>query len=158
MDMDSRSFPRGGIRVSDADRDRAVTELSEHFQAGRLTQDEFEDRSGQALRARTGEDLRGLFTDLPQRPLATLPPPEFLQREPAAQFGPDSGPVPPYGRPPHRLGPPAGARAVIGLVLLAFIAVNVVSGNVGHHHAFGLLVPVAILGFVFLRLLGHRHR
>jgi len=37
----SKSFPTGGIRVSDADRDQAIAELSEHFQAGRLTQEEF---------------------------------------------------------------------------------------------------------------------
>ena len=32
------SFPAGDLRVSDADRDRAVSELSEHFQVGRLTE------------------------------------------------------------------------------------------------------------------------
>ena len=149
MDMDSRSFPRGGIRVSDAERDRAVTELSEHFQAGRLTQDEFEDRSGQALGARTGEDLSALFTDLPKQSLATVPPPpQDLE-----------GAVPPYGAP-RRVGPPAGARAVIALVIVAVLAVNVFAANAGqgHGHGVGWLIPVVIVAFVFLRLIGHRHR
>ena len=66
MDTPIRSFPRGDLRVSDADRDRAVAELSEHFQTGRLTQEEFEDRSGRALQARTGGELSELFTDLPR--------------------------------------------------------------------------------------------
>ena len=69
----SKSFPSGGIRVSDADRDQAIAELSGHFQAGRLTQEEFEDRSGRALQARTGDDLTALFTDLPGRDMAPAP-------------------------------------------------------------------------------------
>jgi Domain of unknown function (DUF1707) len=40
------------LRVSDADRDAAVSELGEHFQDGRLDRDELEDRTGRALRAR----------------------------------------------------------------------------------------------------------
>jgi Domain of unknown function (DUF1707) len=153
MDMDSRSFPRGGIRVSDADRDRAVAELSEHFQSGRLTQDEFEDRSGTALQARTGEDLSGLFTDLPHRGTASV--------SPAADNSPSSGampPVPPmprYQGQPHTAGPSA-ARMIIGFVIAAIIAGNVFGGNVGHGHGLGWLVPVIVLAFVFLRLAARR--
>jgi Domain of unknown function (DUF1707) len=144
MDMDSRSFPRGGIRVSDADRDRALTELSEHFQSGRLTQDEFEDRSGRALQARTGEDLGGLFNDLPQQSAAPVR---------AATDDPDA-PVPDYGGP-RRAGGPSAARVIIGVIIAATIFGNVF-GNAGHGHGFGWLVPVFILGFVFLRLVGRR--
>jgi hypothetical protein len=53
------------LRVCDADRDRVATELSEHFQAGRLNQDEFDERVGQAINARTQGDLDTLLTDLP---------------------------------------------------------------------------------------------
>jgi hypothetical protein len=60
----ARDYPPGDQRVSDADRDHAVSELSEAFQAGRITTDEFEQRSGQALSARTGKDLSALFGDL----------------------------------------------------------------------------------------------
>jgi Domain of unknown function (DUF1707) len=56
----------GDLRVSDADRDRALAELSENFQAGRLDADEFEERSGRALRARTRRELAELFADLPR--------------------------------------------------------------------------------------------
>jgi hypothetical protein len=65
------NYPTGEFRVSDADRDRAVTELSEAFQAGRLTADEFDERSGQALGARTGKELAVLLADLPA---AVAPP------------------------------------------------------------------------------------
>jgi hypothetical protein len=65
MAADARGFPRGDLRVCDADRDRALSELSEAFQAGRITADEFEQRSGQALGARTGKELTAVLTDLP---------------------------------------------------------------------------------------------
>jgi hypothetical protein len=72
MDAVGRGFPPGDLRVSDADRDRALSELSEAFQVGRLTADEFDQRSGQALRARTGRELTALLADLPvdDRPAA----------------------------------------------------------------------------------------
>ncbi len=57
MDTDARGFPPGDLRISDADRDRALSELSEAFQGGRITSDEFSQRSGQALSARTGKEL-----------------------------------------------------------------------------------------------------
>lgn len=65
MQTATRNFPSGDLRVSDADRDWAVSELSEAFQAGRITADEFRQRSGQALAARTGKELTALLTDLP---------------------------------------------------------------------------------------------
>ena len=67
MSTATKGHPSGSLRVSDADRDRAIAELSEHYQAGRLTTEEFEDRTGRALQARTTADLADLFTDLPRR-------------------------------------------------------------------------------------------
>jgi class 3 adenylate cyclase len=55
----------GSERVSDADRDDAVTLLREHVVVGRLTLDEFSERVGLALRARTRDDIAGAMTDLP---------------------------------------------------------------------------------------------
>lgn len=65
METTASNYPVGSLRVSDADRDRAVSELSEAFQAGRITHEEFEQRSGKALRAHTGNELSALLTDLP---------------------------------------------------------------------------------------------
>jgi hypothetical protein len=72
MDAVGRGFPPGDLRVSDADRDRALSGLSEAFRVGRLTADEFDQRSGQALRARTGRELTALLADIPvdDRPAA----------------------------------------------------------------------------------------
>jgi hypothetical protein len=62
------------LRVSDADRDAAISELGEHFQAGRLDPAELEDRTGRALRARIGSDLDGLLADLPRPTQARAQP------------------------------------------------------------------------------------
>jgi hypothetical protein len=56
----------GPLRIGDAERDQAVAVLSDHFVAGRLTQEEFEERSDQATRARYVDDLSPLFADLPE--------------------------------------------------------------------------------------------
>jgi hypothetical protein len=68
MSTDARGFPLGDLRVSDAERDRAVTELSAAFQAGRITVEEFDRRSTQALSARTGRQLSATVADLPLDP------------------------------------------------------------------------------------------
>ena len=59
------------MKASDSDRDAVVSDLSEHFQAGRLTAEEFDERTGRALAARTWGELRDLLADLP----ATQPGP-----------------------------------------------------------------------------------
>ena len=61
----TRDYPPGDLRVSDADRDLALSELSEAFQAGRITAGEFDQRSGQVLGARTGKELTAPLADLP---------------------------------------------------------------------------------------------
>jgi hypothetical protein len=141
MDAENYRFLPSDMRVSDADRDLVVTELSEHFQTGRLTQDEFEDRSGRALRARTGAELDELFTDLPRQAVA-----------PAAQapLALGDSAVSPAGQHRHL---PTG-RLVLLLVIVAIIASNILDqGQAG----FGWLVPVIIFGLLFLRP-GHHHR
>jgi uncharacterized protein DUF1707 len=133
------------MRVSDAERDIALSELSEHFQAGRLTHEEFDERSDRALKARTGNDLRDLFTDLPAPgdSMASLAPAAETRNE-AAQ--PGGAPAPPEVRGHW----PAG-RIVIACVIAAIVIGNV-AASVGHganHGNFGWLVPVFILLLVF---------
>lgn len=76
MDLDARGFPPGDMRVSDADRDRALSELGEALRVGRITADEFDQRSGQALSSRTGKELTALLADLPvdRVPAGTVAP------------------------------------------------------------------------------------
>jgi class 3 adenylate cyclase len=63
-------------RVADADRDRAVTQLREHVVEGRLTLDEFSERVGRALAARTRGDLEAVMVDLPRVRPPSQPWPE----------------------------------------------------------------------------------
>jgi hypothetical protein len=70
--QDTSRLPQ--MKASDADRDAVVAALSEHFQAGRLTSEELEERTGQALSARTLGELGDLTTDLPvSRPPGPAP-------------------------------------------------------------------------------------
>jgi uncharacterized membrane protein len=56
------------LRVGDSERDAATAALSEHYAAGRLTKEEFDERSDAAWSARTRHDLDQLFVDLPGTP------------------------------------------------------------------------------------------
>ncbi|MEV4260606.1 DUF1707 domain-containing protein [Kribbella sp. NPDC049584] len=92
--------PAKRVRIGDAERDQAVSLLSDHFVAGRLTQAEFEERSEQATRSRYNDELEPLFDDLPtsrelqlaQRGPAGVrrrpgPPPPFLMLMPFLMIG-----------------------------------------------------------------------
>ena len=105
-DAERRTTERrqGPVRIGDAERDQAVSLLSDHFVAGRLTQTEFEERSEQATRARYVDDLEPLFDDLPSSGELQLaqgpwspqtvrsrrrpgPPPPFLMLAPFLMIG-----------------------------------------------------------------------
>jgi hypothetical protein len=63
--------PPNQLRIGDAEREAAVACLGEHFAAGRLTHQEYDERSTRAYAARTNGDLWPLFWDLPQLPGAS---------------------------------------------------------------------------------------
>jgi hypothetical protein len=126
VDSVARDYPPGDLRVSDADRDRAVAELSEHFETGRLTADELDERTGRALRARTGKELADLFADLPRH------------QDPPADTVAGPGSAEPPGlarRPPVR----------IAIALLAIAAL------VGSHGLAALLVPALVVLLIIRR-------
>jgi hypothetical protein len=76
------------LRIGDKERDAAVTALSEHYVAGRLTKEEYDERSAVAWQARTNSDLAPLFRDLPplQAPPRQAAPPAPV-RQPARPGG-----------------------------------------------------------------------
>jgi hypothetical protein len=61
---DRHHGPRPDLRLSDADREDAIPRLSEHYAAGRLDKDEFDERSDAVWTAKTGADLAPVFADL----------------------------------------------------------------------------------------------
>jgi hypothetical protein len=131
-----RRYPAAHMRVSDADRDAALAELSEHYQAGRLTTEEMEERTAQAQATKTGSDLTNL--------LAALPPTGV------------AAPKAPAGR--RRRGWSAAGTAGLVLVVLAALTLGVILGGRGQHNFYlpWWLIPV---GFIVLRRMtwGHRH-
>ncbi|HVN13957.1 MAG TPA: DUF1707 domain-containing protein [Kineosporiaceae bacterium] len=63
---DPRASDAGGQRIGSAERDAVVAALQAHYQAGRLTPEEYEDRSVRASKAMTWEEIAPLFADLPE--------------------------------------------------------------------------------------------
>jgi uncharacterized protein DUF1707 len=131
----------GMMRASDADRDAVVAVLRDAYAAGRLTLEEFGQRSSAAYAGRTWGELRELTADLPEQPLlgADVPasptadsPATFInpavsagRREPAVPRNPADRPGPPdLGNPPgqpRRRPRPAGA--VMPFVMIWFLIV-----------------------------------
>ncbi len=56
------------VRIGTAERDDAMTALSENLAAGRLTAEEFSSRAAALSIAKIRADVRKLFTDLPASP------------------------------------------------------------------------------------------
>jgi hypothetical protein len=65
---DQRPDLRADLRLSDADRDAAIARLSEHYAAGRLDKEEFDERSDAVWTAKTRGDLAPIFADLGPTP------------------------------------------------------------------------------------------
>jgi uncharacterized protein DUF1707 len=65
------------LLIGDSDRSSAVDELRQHFDSGRLTLEEFENRLAEINAARTGGDLEHAFRQLPR----TEPPASLRLRD-----------------------------------------------------------------------------
>lgn len=70
------------MRVGDAEREQAQSELARHYADGRLDHEEYSERLDAVWTAKTMADLTVLFTDLP-RPLVPVhaAPPVLLRRQ-----------------------------------------------------------------------------
>ncbi|MEU3625451.1 hypothetical protein BS329_22410 [Amycolatopsis coloradensis] len=58
--------PSPQLRISDRDRESALTALGEHLSVGRIDIDEFGERSAQVTAAKTRGELSEIFLDLPE--------------------------------------------------------------------------------------------
>ncbi len=72
----TESYSAGPLRIGTAEREAAGQALDAHLQAGRLDAEEYGERYARAMSARTREDLRPLFADLP------APHPQFADERP----------------------------------------------------------------------------
>lgn len=71
------------IRISNQERDEAVSTLGEHMSTGRLELAEYEERCARAIAARTRGELEALFDDLPApHPdlSSAIPPGQLIQK------------------------------------------------------------------------------
>lgn len=74
-DFDPAVFGPPSVRVGTTEREKAAAALGDHFAAGRLDLDEYEERVGSAYSAKTVGELATLFIDLPRPQPAPAPPP-----------------------------------------------------------------------------------
>jgi hypothetical protein len=120
---------RGRLRASTADRERAIDVLKAAFAEGRLTKDEYDERTGRVYGSRTYAELGALTSDLPAGPLGilpALPPPEPPAHFPGVYHGPVYPVLPPRSQVNGLAvaslicafipGPPSVVAVVTGLV------------------------------------------
>ncbi|ONI83767.1 hypothetical protein ALI22I_35540 [Saccharothrix sp. ALI-22-I] len=101
------------IRIGDAEREQALELLGTHLGEGRLSVDEYGERSARVATAKTRGDLYGLFSDLP------APRPRFTQVEPLVT--PDT-----TVRRTFQLDPRATGTVVMAVALLSVLLFFVV--------------------------------
>jgi hypothetical protein len=110
------------LRIGDAERDTAMTQLREHFVAGRLTFDELTERIDAALVAKTKRQVDRLLADLPRPPR----PPQVARSEAAL-------PVP---------APDAGRYLVFAMLLFALATWILIMAWMARHSYYGQLPPL----------------
>jgi hypothetical protein len=87
----------GQFRVSDAERQSALDALGEHLGSGRLSVDEYGERSAQITTAKTRDELSAVFGDLP---------------EPRPKFGAVTGNQPAIHQPQEVAAKPSSRAAL----------------------------------------------
>jgi Domain of unknown function (DUF1707)/Domain of unknown function (DUF4190) len=137
------------LRASAADREQVIGTLKTGFLEGRLTKDEYDERVGRALTARTYGDLGRLTEDLPGPP-------------PGHPFPHWSPPALPAERQPNRLAVAAlvlalipGLTSPIGLIL-GLAARNQIRSRGGR--GAGMANAAIVIGAIFTVILVLRLR
>jgi len=116
MSPSSPPEPSGGLRASDAERERVAEALRRHHVDGRIDTDELQERLERCYAARTGDDLAALLADLPGE------------------------------APPRRPNPRAGhARWPLAAAVLVVLLVFATVGAVAHGHHPGPFPFLAVL-------------
>jgi hypothetical protein len=146
-----------GMRISHADREAAAAGLRDHFAAGRLTLDEFQQRLDAVFAAKTDRELAGINRDLPRLTNSPAPWPHARQAVPAGR-APSGG----YGagsRQGRRSRPwPALNLAMLVLALVFIVALARPFGWLSDFLPRPLIILAIVIAFVFrmLRRIGGR--
>ncbi|SEB33744.1 protein of unknown function [Amycolatopsis tolypomycina] len=131
--------PSPQLRISDQNRESALSALGEHMTAGRLDIDEYGERSARITAAKTRGELGEIFADLPApHPAYEDVPQAVAAPEPAAPAPRPSG-TPENWSPPQRF-----VAAIFPLTLIAAIAL-IATGTVGWAIIF-LPIGVGVFG------------
>jgi hypothetical protein len=112
---------RSRLRASHAERERTVDALKAAYVQDRLTMDEFDERLGQALAARTYAELATLTEDIPVGPAVARPP----------------------HRPARRRAGNAARWGASGLVAPALVAVALASASLNGGSGYWVVAVVA---------------
>ncbi len=133
------------IRASDADREVVVDTLREAFTAGRLTLDEFDERTTAAYASKTWGDLRQLTTDLPSQPLlgTDVPVRDLATTAGTAALTPSEDPDETPDTPL-----PARRRPIAVLIPIAVWALLVVHASVAPGAVFLLIAVFALVSIM----------
>lgn len=107
-------------RIGDAERAASAAALGEHFAAGRLTREEYDERSTEVWSARTNADLRPMFLDLPP----------LCQQDP--QHSAPQRPVSGYPQPQRKRW--AGVRLLPIVLIVIGVTFLLPGGVVADHH------------------------
>lgn len=130
--------PSPQLRISDQNRESALSALGEHMSAGRIDIDEYGERSARITAAKTRGELVDIFADLP------TPHPQYgdvPQAVAAPEPAQEAQPVPRRpGTPDGWTGPQRFVAAFVPLVWIAVIAL-IATGVV---HGALILVPIGL--------------
>jgi len=133
--------PSPQLRISDQNRESALSALGEHMTAGRIDIDEYGERSARITAAKTRGELGEIFADLP----APHPRYEDAPQAVAAPPRPEAAPVPqqPAAAPSQWSPAQRFITAFLPLVWIATIAL-IATGVV---HGTLILIPIGLSVF-----------
>jgi hypothetical protein len=137
------------IRASDQDRDVVVTALRDAYTAGRLTMEEFDERTTAAYASKTWGELRTLTEDLPAQPILGADVP--------------GRPLPAPSLPAHpprtnQIIPPPGQRRRRPVAFFPLVALWIVLALSTQSTPHAIIAPsvVLIMALVFISLARRR--
>ncbi|MEU0789662.1 DUF1707 domain-containing protein [Amycolatopsis sp. NPDC005961] len=130
--------PSPQLRISDQNRESALSALGEHMSAGRIDIDEYGERSARITAAKTRGELVEIFADLP------APHPRYDDAPQAvAAPGPASEAQPAPRQPGAPVGWSGGQRFVAAFLPLVWIATIALIAT-GVVHGTLILVPIGL--------------